>query len=185
MNVYGKITNKANVKLLQSSFEEERKFNNPLIAYKWIAKRYEENYHKYGMYLYEAEKINFIDTDVFRQAALHFKEHGCYTFYDFDMDAALYNAFWDREEYRRRNGMTAWARIDEKGNYGLVHVTGEMYGFLNYCPILRVRDAPDDEMQGDAEAFITTGDIDNVATLEELFKKYREGKIDKKTMSLP
>ena len=91
MNVFGKITDKRNIEILNYSLEEEIKFNNPDVAFVWVIQRYYDNGQKYGKTnlsgefiprpLYEKEpqeELNFIDIDVFRQSALHFKKFYCY-----------------------------------------------------------------------------------------------------------
>ena len=112
MLIRGKITNPNNRALLNLSFEEEKKFNKPYIAFEWVAEKYKENKKEYGELLYEAETIKFIDTDVFRQAALSFLSTGEYCSYDEEFDNKQFNLWWDRETYRCKNGMTAWAKID-------------------------------------------------------------------------
>lgn len=181
MEILGKITNSKNIELLNYSLEEEMKFNNPLIGYEWVANRYKENFEKYGKYLYEAEKIKFIDTDVFRQAAIHYKKYGVYTLLDPDEDTAAYNAFWDREEYRRKHGMTAWCRIDANGNYGLVYITGELYGYLNYCPMLKTKDKADDVIQEEV-GYVTKLGIDK---LVNFFNQFKTTNVTSKDVGLP
>lgn len=153
MEILGTITDKRNIDLLNQSFDKEKEFNNPDIGIVWVIQRYYLNGEKYGSTngngefvprpLYEAEpqsELTFVDVDVFRQAALHFKKHKVYTSHHPEYDYRSYNDFWDREEYRRKNGMTAWAGIGADGKRRKVYITGEMYGFLNYAPIKRTKE---------------------------------------------
>jgi len=156
MQILGKITDDKNIALLKQSFEAEVEFNNPDIAFVWVIQRYYDNGQKYGTTnlkgdfvprpLYEREpqsELKFIDVDVFRQAALHFKKHGVYTKLHPEYDRLEYQSWYDREEYRRKNGMTAWAGIDKEGKRRKVYINSEMYGFLNYGPIKRTADDTD------------------------------------------
>ena len=63
----------------------------------------------------------------FRQAALFFQEHGCYTLAP--RGTTDYNAYWDRETDRCLNGYVA-----EDGDA----ITGYHYFYLNYCPIMKL-----------------------------------------------
>lgn len=62
----------------------------------------------------------------FRQAAIFFKEHGCYTLAP--RGTTDYVQYWDRETQRCLNGYVA-----DDGDY----VTGYHYFYLNYSPIIR------------------------------------------------
>lgn len=70
----------------------------------------------------------FHNTDKFRQAALHFMEHGIYT--SAPPGTTDYVAYWDRETERCINGFTA-----EDGEY----ITGYHYFYLNYSPIYTIK----------------------------------------------
>jgi hypothetical protein len=48
-----------------------------------------------------------------------------------------YNDFWSRETFRRRNGMTAKCKQLRDGKVVDLHITGDMYNYLNYGRILR------------------------------------------------
>lgn len=147
--ILGNITSQKNVDLLKQSPVEEVHFNKPHIAYEYIAARYVENGKLYGQQLYESEHdLVFIDTDVFRQHALYFKEFGKYCPFDESTNPDGYRGYWDLVEYRRRYGMTAWAGLDKNGNRRLVHCPGNMFGWLNFGPILRVAD---NDLQTDNE----------------------------------
>ena len=67
------------------------------------------------------------NSDKFRQAALFFQEHGCYTLAP--RGTTDYNTYWDRETDRCLNGYVA-----EDGDA----VTGYHYFYLNYCPIMKL-----------------------------------------------
>ena len=67
------------------------------------------------------------NSDKFRQAALFFKEHGCYTLAP--RGTTDYIQYWDRETERCINGFVA-----EDGDA----ITGYHYFYLNYSPIMRL-----------------------------------------------
>lgn len=73
-------------------------------------------------------KQRFHNTDKFRQAALHFLQHGTYT--DAPRGTSDYVKYWDQETDRCLNGYTA-----EDGEY----ITGYHYFYLNYSPIYTVK----------------------------------------------
>lgn len=77
----------------------------------------------------EVEYKEYQNTDKFRQAALHFQEFGYYT--AAPRGTTEYVEYWDREIDRCLNGFRA-----EDGDY----ITGYHYFYLNYCPILLVRE---------------------------------------------
>ena len=72
------------------------------------------------------------DTDYFRPVALHYQKHGCITKLRPNPNPNSEYGKWVREEVRRcfqgyiRPSDGAW-------------VTGDMYFFLNYCPIVKVK----------------------------------------------
>lgn len=69
------------------------------------------------------------DMDYFRQPALHFMKHGCYTFLKPNSNPnSEYRKFWDEEIRRCLNG---YVRTSD-GEW----VTGYCYWFLNYCPMM-------------------------------------------------
>lgn len=72
------------------------------------------------------EYLRFINTSEFSRAAQHFMRHGCYTLAP--PDTLDYNAFWDEEERRCREGFSV----------GGVRITGQHYAYLNYGRILLV-----------------------------------------------
>lgn len=67
------------------------------------------------------------NSDKFRQAALFFQEHGCYTLAP--RGTTDYNTYWDRETDRCLNGYVA-----EDGDA----ITGYHYFYLNYSPIMKL-----------------------------------------------
>ena len=70
-----------------------------------------------------------INSDKFRQSALFFKEHGCYTLAP--RGTTDYVQFWERETQRCLNGYVA-----EDGDA----ITGYHYFYLNYSPIMILKE---------------------------------------------
>lgn len=69
------------------------------------------------------------DADYFRPAALHYLEHGCYTFLRPNSNPnSEFRKFWDEE---RRRCWEGYVRPSD-GEW----VTGFCYWFLNYCPMM-------------------------------------------------
>ena len=69
------------------------------------------------------------DANYFRPAALHYLEHGCYTFLKPNSNPnSEYRKFWDEE---RRRCWEGYVRPSD-GEW----ITGFCYWFLNYCPML-------------------------------------------------
>ena len=72
------------------------------------------------------------DTDYFRPTALHYQKYGCITRLRPNPNPNSEYGKWIREETKRiyfgyiRESDGAW-------------VTGDMYFFLNYCPIIKVK----------------------------------------------
>lgn len=98
-----------------------------------------------GDILYEPIDIAFINTNAFSEVGNYWLKTGVYTPLHPIYDKKAFDEFWDREEERRKNGMTLPCSLvkREDGSYALqdLHITGEHYGYLNYAPIKRV--APD------------------------------------------
>lgn len=69
------------------------------------------------------------NTDKFRQAAIFFQQHGCYTLAP--RGTTDYNKYWEQETDRCLNGYTA---PDGEG------ITGYNYFYLNYSPIMRLKE---------------------------------------------
>lgn len=69
------------------------------------------------------------NADYFRQSALHFLKHGCYTFLRPNSNPnSEYRKFWDREIDRCYNGLLR----ESDGMW----IPGYMYWLLNYCPMM-------------------------------------------------
>lgn len=69
------------------------------------------------------------DADYFRQAAIHFQQHGCYTFLRPNSNPnSEFRKFWDREIDRCLNGYLR----ESDGAW----ISGYNYFFLNYLPML-------------------------------------------------
>lgn len=77
------------------------------------------------------------DTDKFRQAAIFFQQHGCYTFAP--RGTTDYNKYWEQETDRCLNGYTA---PDGEG------ITGYNYFYLNYSPIMRLKEEEYTDREG-------------------------------------
>lgn len=77
------------------------------------------------------------DTDKFRQAAIFFQQHGCYTLAP--RGTTDYNKYWEQETYRCINGYTA---PDGEG------ITGYNYFYLNYSPIMRLKEEEYTDREG-------------------------------------
>ena len=130
------------------SFEEEKRINNPLLTFQWPVENYRLSLDADGEGMYEWEEIYFYNTSIIQEAARHFQKNKVYTDIDPVYDADEYQAFWDREEYRRRYGITVPIRGDRTGGNSdkdlkLLWVPGEMYGHLNYGPISKPKTEDD------------------------------------------
>lgn len=77
------------------------------------------------------------DTDKFRQAAIFFQKHGCYTLAP--RGTTDYNKYWEQETDRCLNGYTA---PDGEG------ITGYNYFYLNYSPIMRLKEEEYTDREG-------------------------------------
>ena len=119
--------------------------------------------------LYEFEDISFVNTAELVKAGKHYEKHGVYTFAP--EDSIEYLEFWEEEERKRIEGVTLPGQlmVNEKGETYMqeVHVPGEMYGFLNYAPILRT--------------------VDQDETVQRVFKQnhQRARKVGKKDLTFP
>lgn len=78
------------------------------------------------------------DTDKFRQAAIFFQQHGCYTLAP--RGTTDYNKYWEQETDRCLNGYTA---PDGQG------ITGYNYFYLNYSPIFKLVETEYTDRNGD------------------------------------
>lgn len=77
------------------------------------------------------------DIDKFRQAAIFFQQHGCYTLAP--RGTTDYNKYWEQETDRCLNGYTA---PDGEG------ITGYNYFYLNYSPIMRLKEEEYTDREG-------------------------------------
>lgn len=77
------------------------------------------------------------NTDKFRQAAIFFQKHGCYTLAP--RGTTDYNKYWEQETDRCLNGYTA---PDGEG------ITGYNYFYLNYSPIMRLKEEEYTDREG-------------------------------------
>lgn len=77
------------------------------------------------------------DTDKFRQAAIFFQQHGCYTLAP--RGTTDYNKYWEQETDRCLNG---YAAPDGEG------ITGYNYFYLNYSPIMRLKEEEYTDREG-------------------------------------
>lgn len=96
-----------------------------------------------GDKLYQPIDIAFYGTAAFSEVGEYYLKHKIYTPLHPIYDKAAYDAFWDREELRRKEGMTLPCALIKKEDGGYVlqdlHITGEHYGYLNFAPIKRVK----------------------------------------------
>lgn len=83
-----------------------------------------------GRIIVDLENPHIIeDADYFRQPALHFMKHGCYTFLKPNSNPhSEYRRYWDEELHRCREGYVR----QSDGEW----VTGFCYWYLNYNPML-------------------------------------------------
>lgn len=78
------------------------------------------------------------NSDKFRQSAIHFQKHGCYTLAP--RGTTDYKRFWDQERERCLNGYVA-PDGDE--------ITGYHYFYLNYSPIMKLDEVEYKDKHGD------------------------------------
>lgn len=78
------------------------------------------------------------NTDKFRQAAIFFEKHGCYTLAP--VGTTDYNKYWEQETDRCKNGYIA---SDGEG------ITGYNYFYLNYSPIFKLVETEYTDRNGD------------------------------------
>lgn len=78
------------------------------------------------------------NTDKFRQAAIFFQQHGCYTLAP--VGTTDYNKYWEQETDRCKNGYIA---PDGEG------ITGYNYFYLNYSPIFKLVETEYTDRNGD------------------------------------
>lgn len=94
--------------------------------------------------MFDFEDIAFVNTAEASKAAQHFTKHGCYTKAHPKWDRREYNAFWDEEERKCKEGLVLPGKLlkNDKGVYEIqkIHITGEHYGYLNYSKIQASKD---------------------------------------------
>ena len=86
-----------------------------------------------GRIIVDLENPHILENmDYFRPAALHYKEHGCFTFLRPNPNPNSEYKKWINEEKRRcREGYIR----ESDGEW----ITGYMYWYMNYCPIMLTR----------------------------------------------
>lgn len=110
--------------------------NVPLIKYMISENRpYAKDLQKdeEGKIIVDITKPHIIeDTDYFRPAAIHYQKHGCFTKLRPNANPNSEYGKWIREEIRR-----CWEGYirPSDGEW----ITGDMYFFLNYCPIQLIK----------------------------------------------
>ena len=126
-----------------------------------------------GDVIYSPIDIAFYNTEEFSKVGNHYLEHGVYTFLHPLYDKKEFDAFWDEEERKRKEGFTLPCSLITRGDgsYCLqdLHITGEHYGYLNYAPIKRV----DESKLKELESYLLAG------------KDVKELGIEAKVTSLP
>ena len=86
------------------------------------------------------------DMDYFRPAALHYQKHGCYTFLKVNTNPNSEYYKWFHEEKRRcREGYIR----ESDGEW----VTGYMYYFMNYCPMMITKISKDSRKASRIQGF--------------------------------
>jgi hypothetical protein len=91
--------------------------------------------------LFTFEDIAFVNTAEATEAAQYFMKHGVYT--KAPKNSKDYKDFWDREEHKRREGITLNGKLYYDGKEAKIqkiHITGEHYGYLNYGQIKVTKD---------------------------------------------
>lgn len=86
---------------------------------------------KDGKIIVDISNIHILtDMDYFREMAIHFQKHGCYTFLRPNLNPnSEFGKLFSREIHRILNGMVR----PEDGEW----ITGDMYFYLNYAPIIK------------------------------------------------
>ena len=94
-----------------------------------------------GLTMYSAEDIAFVNTTDFTKTGKEYIKTGKYTQAHPIFDKKEFDAFWDEEERRCKDGLVLPGKLitNEQGNQELqqIHITGEHYGYLNYGEIKR------------------------------------------------
>ena len=94
---------------------------------------------KHNKIIIDLEKPHILeDMDFFRERALYFLEHGCYTHLFLNPNPnSEYRKFWDEERRRFKEGLVR----ESDGEW----IPGYYYFYLNYSPILKIDDIEDEE----------------------------------------
>jgi hypothetical protein len=130
--------------ITEISFDEEKRLNDPIHSMKWVLEQYRATFDpEKGHGLYEWEPMTFANTEIVQRAGQHFKKYGRYN--DIMPKSRHYKAWWDREEYRRKEGITVPIKVPPGGANSdkdllPVWIPGSYYGQLNYGPIKRTVD---------------------------------------------
>lgn len=94
------------------------------------------------------------DADYFRQSALHFMKHGCYTFLRPNSNPnSEYRKFWDEEKRRCYEGLIR----ESDGAW----ISGYNYWFLNYQPMMvnKITEGKKKAIRTEAFPFVQEGNI--------------------------
>lgn len=149
----------------QISFEEERSINDPLASLQWVADNYRASMNQdTGHGAYEWEPCTFANTKIISAAGEYFKKYGAYN--DIDPRSRHYKLFWDREEYRRKHGVTVPIKVPEGGCISdkdllPMWVPGRYYGHLNYGPIKRTVDPTDADVERALKNSLQVAELQN------------------------
>jgi hypothetical protein len=138
------------------TFEEEKRYNNPIHSLRWPLENFKKSkfISKEGMY--EWEDIEFGNIQLVREAAQHFQDFNTYCPYDPIKEVLLTTQWWERELYRRKEGITVNIKVPKGGANSdkdllPLWIPGVMYGHLNYGPIIRTS-LPEDDVTLDVIA---------------------------------
>jgi hypothetical protein len=89
--------------------------------------------------MFDFDDVAFVNTSEASLTARHFEKYGCYTKLHPKWDRREYNAWWDEEERKCKEGLVLPGKLfkNEQGEYEIqkIHITGEHYGYLNYSKI--------------------------------------------------
>lgn len=99
-------------------------------------------------------KIKFRDTHLVREPAISFEEKGRYCPYD--KQDPLYKKYWQVQEYRSLFG--DWFPIGPAGE--LIFIPGYHYWYLNFCPIMKIRESLLTPTGEPTEEYLENIDID-------------------------
>lgn len=172
------------------TFSEEKQYMQEHIidGYKWVKDYYTNTFDTTNkVKLYKWENIKFINTHLISNAAIYHKKYGTYHSIDANKNPRAYKEFWDRWEYRRRNGIflpVKWK--DESGGNSDTDIENlwippKMVGFLNFAPITRTKD-PDEISVRDAT--LNSFDQQNKDKSEETLRMFFKGLSDKTTAEI-